>query len=135
MSDLHGIIPKCFITSSILASVVCFSRPDYNLALNIFAYLSWTGLRDQKARIIYLYLWTLILDVVFLLIWWKLFNWESVYEEPLEDWLQLVVLTLFIVNIFLKLVIIFLMFLMENEIKKALSWAGFRANVRSIFAY
>ena len=47
--DFGAQIPRLFVAAAVLAAFSCFSRPDYNLPLFIFATLAWT---DKKVLLI-----------------------------------------------------------------------------------
>lgn len=41
--DGASMIPYLFLISAAIACLTCFSRPDYNLPLMAFNYLTWTN--------------------------------------------------------------------------------------------
>jgi len=45
MADYKSSIPFLYLISAGLACLTCFARPDYNLPLMAFAYLTW-GFQD-----------------------------------------------------------------------------------------
>jgi len=48
MANLTTWIQRLFLISAFIASLTCFARPDYNLPLFIFTYMSW-GLQRVKS--------------------------------------------------------------------------------------
>ncbi len=67
-------IKDSFLLIVFLACFTCFARADYNLILFAFAFILWDREDDQKARLIYLMLFSWIIDLTWLCYWtiyWK----------------------------------------------------------------
>ena len=49
MSAVASIIPKLFLFGAFLGAIGCLARPDYNLPIFLFAYITWSYLVVSNA--------------------------------------------------------------------------------------
>ena len=109
-------IPTLFLVSAGVACLTCFSRPDYNLPLMAFAYLTWDHKHvspqpntiniqksQQKNRVFYLMGFSGIIDILWILIWGIFWNDKKYYPDGYwENTIHSFVLVLSIINFIIK---------------------------------
>ena len=115
MANLTTWIQRLFLISAFIASLTCFARPDYNLPLYIFTYMAW-GLQrveiffynyikyeqSQKGRIAWLLVFTLIIDIIWVLYWATFWGSSSFEKGYWENGIHNFVVALSILNLILK---------------------------------
>ncbi|KRX10875.1 hypothetical protein PPERSA_03092 [Pseudocohnilembus persalinus] len=131
--DLRVWIKRLFIISAFIACFTCYARPDYNLPLFAFAYLLWDQQKpeSQKVKLIYLFVFTALFDLIWIFYWWAFWNSQD-YQEEWASGIQSFILFLSFVNFLIKLVIVALGWQSEQECKQALSLDGFLHNAQSL---
>ncbi|CAD8125772.1 unnamed protein product [Paramecium sonneborni] len=126
---------KLFLAIAFISCFTCYARPDYNLPLFAFAYLLWDIDRpvSQKIRLIYLFVYSWIIDFVWLVYWGPFWN-SSTFSHNWADGIQTFVLVLSVINFILKLGTIVICILAEKECKDALHPENAMAHAKNIFS-
>eukprot|EP01017_Pseudomicrothorax_dubius_P021138 TRINITY_DN2284_c0_g1_i2.p1 TRINITY_DN2284_c0_g1~~TRINITY_DN2284_c0_g1_i2.p1 ORF type:complete len:140 (-),score=16.54 TRINITY_DN2284_c0_g1_i2:122-541(-) len=102
-----GVLNILFILGLILASLSCFVRADYNLALFAFAFFIWDNEKvhsiKYQVRLTYFFLYTLLFDILWIAIW--IFIWQGSKLDPhsFENKFHKVIMVINIANVFVKL--------------------------------
>lgn len=101
---------KLFLGIAFISCFTCYARPDYNLPLFAFAYLLWDIERpvmfiniemSQKVRLTYLFVFSWIIDFVWLVYWGPFWN-SSTFNNNWAQGIQTFVLVLSVINFILK---------------------------------
>ncbi|KAM3135870.1 hypothetical protein pb186bvf_011999 [Paramecium bursaria] len=125
---------KLFLVNAFIACFTCYARPDYNLPLFAFAYLLWDIERptSQKVRLTYLFIFSWIIDFVWLVYWGPFWN-SNTFSNNWADGIQTFVLVLSVINFILKIGTIGVCLLAEKECKDALHPENALNHVKNVF--
>mmetsp|Transcript_15329 Transcript_15329/g.17697 ORF Transcript_15329/g.17697 Transcript_15329/m.17697 type:complete len:138 (+) Transcript_15329:29-442(+) len=108
-----------FLVSAVIAAFTSFSRADYNLPLFIFAYMAWGLQKSQKLVISWLIAFTLLTDLVWLLYWGPFWDSEAFVQGYWENGIHTLVIALSSINFALKIAILIIIVLNEQEVKES----------------
>ena len=121
-------INKHFIAIIVLSLFTYFERSDFNLPLFVFVLLLWDNVYyNQKTRIWYILVVSLIVDLVWIIYW--AITWGSFDNR--ESGLCNLTVFLSVVIFIIKTVIIILTFVKVDECKRAVTEIG--QNIKYIF--
>ena len=121
-------INKLFIAIIVLSLFTYFERSDFNLPLFVFVLLLWDNVYyNQKTRIWYILVVSLIVDLVWIIYW--AITWGSFDNR--ESGLCNLTVFLSVVIFIIKTVIIILTFVKVDECKRAVTEIG--QNIKYIF--
>jgi hypothetical protein len=65
--DNSRLLKTMFIIQAVLGSLTLFYRADYNMPLFAFAYILWDYPQTQKVRLIYIFIYSWIMVLIFIL--------------------------------------------------------------------
>lgn len=121
-------INKLFIAIIVLSLFTYFERSDFNLPLFVFVLLLWDNVYyNQKTRIWYILVVSLIVDLVWIIYW--AITWGSFDNR--ESGLCNLTIFLSVVIFIIKTVIIIMTFVKADECKRAVTEIG--QNIKYIF--
>jgi NADH:ubiquinone oxidoreductase subunit 2 (subunit N) len=114
-------INKFFIVIIILSLFTYFERSDFNLPLFVFILLLWDNVYyNQKTRIWYLLVVSLIVDLIWIIYWAVTWGGYDNKESGLCNFTIIISVIIFII----KIIIIVLTYLKVDECKRAVSEFG-----------
>mmetsp|Transcript_31485 Transcript_31485/g.28667 ORF Transcript_31485/g.28667 Transcript_31485/m.28667 type:complete len:141 (+) Transcript_31485:64-486(+) len=134
IASLSPWIQRLFLISAFIASLSCFSRADYNLPLYIFAYMAWGLQRNQKTRIAWLLVITLITDFIWILYWGPFWGSDKFEDGYWENGVHTLVVVLSTINIFIKVVVLILIYRQENEVKSSFTVEGVKESISTFLS-
>lgn len=119
---------KLFIVIIVLSILTYFERPDYNLPLFGFALLLWDHKEpQQKTRLWYLMVLSLITDAIWIIYWAAVWNSYDNREKGICTFTLIVSIVEFVV----KIVTVGILFVKEPDCKSAIT--ELPNNLKSIF--
>lgn len=86
-----------------IACFTCFSRADYNLILFAFAYILWDREEDQKSRLVYLFVYSAIIDLVWLIYWlnfWERSEFDKNWSKGVHHFVEVLSFIEFAIKVF-----------------------------------
>ena len=109
-----------FLIVALIAIMNCANRNDYNLPLGIFAFLIWNYPyeRSQKHRIIWMFIFSIICD----LLWFLIISVGEWGEVGGQNSLKTLTQVLSIINFVYKIGIVVFAIVKQEECKNLLSW-------------
>ncbi|CAD8189741.1 unnamed protein product [Paramecium pentaurelia] len=128
------LVQKVLIFGILSSLISSFGRADYNLPLFIFAIFLWE-FEKFHTRIIYLLLFSFIIDFVYALYWHNQWSRFKILETKIDSLLHSIVILTAMLNMIIKIVVILYSVGNNNEVKHNLFPGAIKDNLINFITF
>ncbi|CAD8105915.1 unnamed protein product [Paramecium sonneborni] len=128
------LVQKVLIFGIMTSLISSFGRADYNLPLFIFAAFLWE-FQKFHTRIIYLLLFSFIIDFVYALYWHMSWSRFKILDTKIDSILHSTVIITAMINMIVKIAVIVLSAVNNNEVKHNLFPGAIKDNLINFITF
>ncbi|CAD8110572.1 unnamed protein product [Paramecium sonneborni] len=128
------LVQKVLIFGILTSLISSFGRADYNLPLFIFAAFLWE-FQKFHTRIIYILFFSFIIDFVYAIYWHNSWSRFKILETKIDSILHLIVIITAMINMIVKIVVMLLSAVNDNEVKRNLFPGAIKDNLINFITF